>query len=251
MALHKEWLLPFASVIRKHAIGGPAFALGDQQTLFTAPYALKRLGAAGLIANPGAQISPDHIHPECISFRSVLGLLGIDGYTDIDMNGHASLNIDLGKPLPEEHYGIAGSVFDLGTLEHVFDIGEAFRNICRLLRPGGSVIHFSPITAYNHGLWNVTPQLFFGFYGINEFDVLDQGIIFPPFYTLWSSLVGPVIKQETVRKRSGGRFVVRVDSQSKAFQYFCNFCFHPARMYLFFAARKRSSSSDVKTFYQV
>src|SRR5215831_6331091 len=119
MALHKEWLLPFATVIRKHNVAGPAFGLGDQQTLFTPQYALKRLKRAHLIANPDARIDADHVHPECISFRSLLSALGVEDYTDIDMNGHASLNLDLGKPLAEAYHGAAGCVFDLGTLEHV------------------------------------------------------------------------------------------------------------------------------------
>ncbi|HJZ96104.1 MAG TPA: hypothetical protein VKE70_06335 [Candidatus Solibacter sp.] len=251
MALFKEWLLPLASVVRAHGVEGPALGLGDQQTLFTPQYALKHLGRRGLLANPGAKITGDHVHPECISFRSVLGLLGINDYSDLDMNGKAALNVDFGKPLSQEHYGIAGSVFDLGTLEHVFDIGEAFRNIHRLLRPGGCVIHFSPVTLLNHGLWNLNPQVFFGFYELNGFELLDHAVIFSPLYTLWSVLVGNVIREETERRSLRERVVVRIDSRSPRFQHFCNYCFHPPRMIQFFAARKRQSSGEVRSFYQV
>jgi SAM-dependent methyltransferase len=251
MALHKDWLLPFAMVIGKQRVNGPCFGLGDQQTLFTERFALKQLGKASLIANPRADITPDHVHPECISFRSLLSLLGVGEYSDIDMNGSAALNIDLGKPLPLEYCGIAGGVFDLGTLEHVFDIGEGFRNVVRLLRPGGVVIHFSPITAFNHGLWNLSPQVFFGFYEANNFEILEHAVIFSPFYTLWSSLVGPVIPEEMDRKSERNRTIFRVNSRSKFLQYFCNFCFHPPRMFQFFAARKVLSGDDAKPFYQV
>lgn len=250
MALHKEWLIPFARVIRQHGVKGPALGLGDQQTLFTPRYAAQRLQAAGLLVNPRSQVIPDHVHSECISFRSLLALLGVDDYSDIDLNGRAALRIDLGKPVPEKYYGVAGCVFDLGTLEHVFDIGEGFRNICRLLRPGGCVIHFSPITAFNHGLWNVTPQLFFGFYQLNDFEVLDHGVIFSPLFTLWSSLVSTKAGQKWERTTGRSRLVVRVNSLSRGLQYFCNFCLHPPRMYMFFAARKRSSH-EIRTFYQV
>lgn len=251
MALHKEWLIPFATVIRKHQVKGPAFGLGDQQTLFTASYGLAQLKRAGLIANPAAPVVADHIHPECVSFRSILGLLGIDDYRDIDMNGEAALNIDLGKPLSPEYHETAGCVFDLGTLEHVFDIGEGFRNVCRLLKPGGVVIHFSPISAYNHGLWNLTPQLFAGFYEVNDFEILEQEVIFSPLYTLWSSLLGSLVSLDSERKSNRSRYLMRIDSRSQTLQHFCNFIFHPPRMYQFFVARKRSSQAEVKTFYQV
>jgi len=250
MALHKEWLLPFAAVIRRHGLTGPAFGLGDQQTLFTPSFALRELGKADLIARPEVSLVPDHKNPACVSFKSVLALLGIDEYRDIDMNGYATLNLDLGVPIAEDYYETAASIFDLGTLEHVFDIGEAFRNICRILKPGGSVIHFSPISSFNHGLWNVTPQLFFGFYELNDFEILDHGVIFSPLYTLYSTLIDRVISKEADRKTNRSHFTLRINSRSRALQHFCNFCFHPPRMYQFFAARKRASHA-VKTFYQV
>ena len=251
MALHREWLVPFATVISTHHVQGPAYGLGDQQVLFTHRFAEKILGARGLIVNRSAEITADHVHPECLSFRSLLGMLGISNYRDIDMNGKAALNIDLGKPLPTEYADTAGLVVDLGTLEHVFDIGEAFRNIVRMLRPGGTVIHFSPINAYNHGLWNINPQTLWGFYELNGFEILDEGVIWSPLYTLWSAFVGTIISCRTERMRAGSRVVMRISSKNKSLQRFCNFLFHPPRLYLFFAVRKRRPTPDVQTFYQV
>src|SRR4051812_42271214 len=122
MALHKEWLLPFAAAIRKHKVTGPAYGFGDQQTLFTPKYALAQLNKRGLIADSAAEPAPDHCRPTCISFRSLVGLLGIQEYEDIDINGRARINLDLSKPAPPEMFGSASAVFELGTLEHIFDV---------------------------------------------------------------------------------------------------------------------------------
>ena len=190
MALHKDWLIPLGRAIVKHKIHGAAYALGDQQTFLTDDYARSRLRRNNLLVNPKAAFKSDHVHPDLVSFQTVLSMLGIDDYYDIDINRNARLTLDLSAPLPAQYEGVADIVLDLGTVEHVFDIARAFSNIVSLLRPDGWVIHFSPMTWYDHGFFNFNPLLFREFYQYNGFQVLEHAIIVTPFVEAFNFLFG-------------------------------------------------------------
>jgi hypothetical protein len=244
MALHKEWLMPFARAVHEHRLAGPAYSFGDQQTLFTYRYALKRLKMAGLLANPDVKPTPDHCRPECLSFRSLVAMLGIDEYQDIDINGLAALRFDISQRVPAEMCRRAGSVFDLGTLEHIFDVAEGFRNVHRLLSKGGTVIHCAPVTMYNHGDYNLNPILFRDFYLANRYEILDHGMILAPFQPFGSAI--STLLGATGRRFTSDRVPVSwfLDETKLSFRYLNNFIFQPTRMIFFFVARKTIDSIE-------
>jgi hypothetical protein len=69
--------------------------------------------------------------------------------------------VDLNVPLPES-FGGFNTVIDAGTLEHVFNISEALRNVSNLCAPGGQILHVLPANNFcGHGFWQVSPELFF------------------------------------------------------------------------------------------
>lgn len=72
--------------------------------------------------------------------------------------------LDLNQPIPAELVGRFDVVVDPGTLEHCFNIAQAFQNIATLLRPGGVVFHHTPIAFPNHGFWSISPTTFYDFY---------------------------------------------------------------------------------------
>src|SRR5579872_364336 len=120
MSLTKEWLLPMARGLITHGAAGPVYAMGDQVSYVPAAYALRKLNAAGLLRNPHAAIAPCHQNPRMASFQSILGLLGLGTYFDIDVNGRAAIRADFSSPLPQELREQAGVVIDIGTSEHIF-----------------------------------------------------------------------------------------------------------------------------------
>jgi SAM-dependent methyltransferase len=69
---------------------------------------------------------------------------------------------DLNKPLPSELANRFDTVFDGGTLEHVFNFPVAIRNCMEMLRVGG---HFFMHTCANnlcgHGFYQFSPELFY------------------------------------------------------------------------------------------
>ncbi len=244
MALFKEWLMPFARAVRRHNLTGPAFSLGDQQTLFTYRYAVQRLKQAGLLANAAAKPIPDHCRPACVSFRSLVSMLGIQEYQDIDINGRADLQIDMSNTLPSAMYASAASIFELGTLEHIFNVAEGFRNVHRLLRKGGTVIHCSPVSMYDHGFYNFNPVLFWEFYRANGYEILDHGMIVAPFQP-FGSAVAKLLNMSD-RRIISDRAPISwfLDETRLSFRYFNNFIFQPTRMIFFFVARKTTDSIE-------
>ncbi len=66
---------------------------------------------------------------------------------------------------PLIHNEVYDTVIDFGTIEHIFDIAQALRNIDQLCKPGGQILHLLPANNYcGHGFWQFSPELFFSIY---------------------------------------------------------------------------------------
>ena len=107
--------------------------------------------------------------------RELFLAFGFDRYDDIDFNDDEGCNIihDLNRPIPTQYHGKYDLVFELGTLEHLFDIRTAFENIVRLVKVGGTVFHFSPLTWINHGFYNFSLTVFYDAYRSNGFSDME------------------------------------------------------------------------------
>ena len=62
-------------------------------------------------------------------------------------------------------------VLDPGTLEHCWNIGQAWMNVAEAVKPGGRIMHLSPVSMVNHGFWNFCPTAFHDFYKQNKWVV--------------------------------------------------------------------------------
>jgi hypothetical protein len=57
------------------------------------------------------------------------------------------------------------TVIDFGTLEHVFNVQVALRNVAALCKKGGRILHALPANNYSgHGFYQFSPELFFSVY---------------------------------------------------------------------------------------
>jgi hypothetical protein len=97
--------------------------------------------------------------------------LGFGQYDDIDFNSDEGVTIvhDMNTPLPA---GLAtyDLVMECGTIEHIFDISQVFKNMIQLCDVGGSVLHISPLNWLNHGFWNFSLTAFYDVYRVNGFE---------------------------------------------------------------------------------
>jgi len=95
--------------------------------------------------------------------------LGFNTYDDIDFVPDEGVSIvhDMNTPYCGDEYSL---VFECGTMEHIFDTAQVFKNTINLCEVGGTVCHISPLTWLNHGFYNFSLTLFYDVYRNNGFD---------------------------------------------------------------------------------
>lgn len=98
-------------------------------------------------------------------------MMGFDRIVALDIfeYEHADIIADLTTPV-EGHDNQYDLIFDGGTMEHTAHPGSVLANAARMLRPGGIVIHQTPMNNYvNHGYFMVSPIFFHDFHALNGF----------------------------------------------------------------------------------
>ena len=107
--------------------------------------------------------------------------LGFERCLALDISDYEGAQIihDLNDPnLPLSHYGVADCVVDAGTLEHVFQLPNAFGNIFRLLAVDGLVVHTTPANGYlDHGFYQISPTLYYDYYVANQHRIISANVI--------------------------------------------------------------------------
>ena len=149
----------------------------------------------------------------CLHPETLFKMLGFDVVDTIDLypNENPTHVLDLNLPLPESMYGNYDFILDGGTMEHCFNVPEVFFNTVRLLKPGGIVLHFNPISGMvNHGFYQFSPTLYYDFYQANGFDEMALKFSFlgremdhTPHYIYNDFLGAPVMGFFTARKGQG------------------------------------------------
>ena len=96
--------------------------------------------------------------------ETALKLLGAKVIDSMDASDYeqATVVADLNKPIPEALHGKFDLVYDGGTIEHVFDVRQAFQNLMSLPKVGGGVvIQTMANNWFGHGFYQFSPELFY------------------------------------------------------------------------------------------
>lgn len=97
--------------------------------------------------------------------RSLFLALGIEtDFVDIVASRGFEIVLDLNQPAPEAMEGRYDLVYDGGTMEHCFNVGQVMRNILGFARVGGFIVHVNPLNYYNHGFFNFNPTFYHDWY---------------------------------------------------------------------------------------
>jgi hypothetical protein len=83
-------------------------------------------------------------------------------------------------------------ILDPGTLEHCFNIGQAFLNVAAMIAPDGTIIHTNPLSCQNHGFYNLCPTAYADFYGQNGFTIKYLGAMAGPVGNRSQAPLNPV-----------------------------------------------------------
>ena len=105
-------------------------------------------------------------------------LLKMMGFADIETLDYSDFEgadhvVDLNHDgLPEYLHGKFDVVLDSGTLEHVFHVPNAMKNIASLVKVGGRIIFLSPSSNHmDHGFYMFSPTFFADYFLANKFEI--------------------------------------------------------------------------------
>lgn len=106
--------------------------------------------------------NPDNEYAE--TFFEKLGFSSVDSMDFSDFE-NATIIQDLSADLPKKLQGKFDVIYDGGTCEHIFDLPTAYRNIHKMLKPGGVLIGHSPCNNWvNHSFYQINPEMVYGFW---------------------------------------------------------------------------------------
>lgn len=98
---------------------------------------------------------------------------------DVKKHRGNEIIVDLNHEIDQQYHECFDLILDGGTLEHCYNISQAFKNICQLTKIGGFSLHSNPINRLNHGYFNLNPLFYdHGFknngFNIHDLCILDQ-----------------------------------------------------------------------------
>jgi hypothetical protein len=91
-------------------------------------------------------------------------LLGATEVSSLDMSNYQqATNLhDLNLPIPQELQARFSCVYDGGTIEHVFNCPQAFKNCMEMVRVGGHFLQTNVANNFTgHGFWQFSPELLY------------------------------------------------------------------------------------------
>lgn len=103
--------------------------------------------------------------PQSFSPVSLGESLGFQQTDTLDINGRASLTLNLQHDMPAALLGQFDCLIDAGVLFWCFDPGLALKNVFRLVGMNGLIVHITAISGfYGRCYYNIHPLLFESFY---------------------------------------------------------------------------------------
>lgn len=152
--------------------------------------------------------------PEDFDYPDLLKLLkakGVDQIYSLDLfDDKADIQHDLNLPIPKKEIGKYKVVFDMGSIEHVFDTKQCLQNYFSLVKKGGLLAIVTPVNGYcRHGYHVFNPEMFQDALKQNGFEIVCQK---------YSTSTGIQLSQPNVKKDVLIWLVAKKVKQIKKFQ---------------------------------
>lgn len=111
-----------------------------------------------------------------ISDVELCGVLGFSSCDSVDLNQDegATFCFDMNIVPPPISMGTFDTIFNFGTMEHIFHIPNFLQNLYALLKPEGIIFHSAPANnMVEHGFYQFSPTFFFDYYTDNGYKILE------------------------------------------------------------------------------
>jgi SAM-dependent methyltransferase len=156
-------------------LGGTVLQLGRQGVAMNSFKILDVLNHFGIKSSIDLNLEDRDVN-DIVLFKS----LGFDPVESIDFDNYEkpTYTHDFNYPIPESFHGKYDAIYDGGTTEHVFNFPESLRNIYKMLKVGGIIMHASPSNDYvDHGFYAFSPTVFYDYYRANGFEIIKSCIL--------------------------------------------------------------------------
>jgi len=153
-----------------------------------------------------ARQDADNNYIDDVTLFSAIGATTLDVMDVTDYEG-ANIVHNLCEPLPEALNGQFDLVFNGSVLDNIFDPAAALRNITRLLKPNGRVIHIEMASNLAFEYLIYSTDWFLDYYIVNQF--LDCRIYVCTFDSMQQLLHGPWQVYAYLPKPDGTAFQLR------------------------------------------
>ena len=164
-------------ILKEHAyrnITGDLLLLGRQQIFMTPDEALRLLGDENIEirgTDGGTLAKANGLGENYISDTDFFGLFSDANMRALDVSDYegADVILDINASIPEEYENKFDFILDGGVLDNVFDPASTIKNVAKLLRPGGRVIHTNFMSYFPSVYLGCSLDWYFDYYAINNF----------------------------------------------------------------------------------
>ncbi|EAQ23145.1 class I SAM-dependent methyltransferase [Roseovarius sp. 217] len=167
MAIPDTLAARLIETVKSHDLGGKFLMLGRQRWIGSRRGASSRVFTQ-VMADHMPGVSEADLIPEGETYsEGFFGKLGFESIDSMDFSDFekASIIQDLSADLPKKLERKFDVIYDGGTCEHIFDLPTAYRNIHKMLKPGGVLIGHSPCNNWvNHSFYQINPEMVYGFW---------------------------------------------------------------------------------------
>jgi SAM-dependent methyltransferase len=170
-----------AVLLREHRyrpIEGTFLSIGRQTAYFSAAEAIAlvkhELGSPTLVRKDALEIDSTTRgsagHP-FITDRAFYSLFSRAEYRCLDISAYEGADIvaDLSTPIDRALKGRFDFIFDGSCLDNMFDPAAAIRNLARMIKPGGRIIHVDRASRRHNVYVAFALSWFHDFYSVNDF----------------------------------------------------------------------------------
>lgn len=122
--------------------------------------------------------NPMHMHDlfRMMNFTEVASLDAFDA-------DNPTILHDMNKPVPEQYVGKYDVVFDIGSMEHVFDVKSFVANCVAMTREGGTLVIYDALMGWhNECFYNFQTPFFFDVFKANGFEDISVYLNYFPKY---------------------------------------------------------------------
>lgn len=165
---------------KRRPLGGRLLTLGRQDIWISYETLMTLAAEVGVPLNRSGNVTLSHktwfSERGYLSDDSLFRLLGFADCDSLDYSDYegATHIFDLNSPnTPAPLANAFDVIVDGGTIEHVFHVPNALKNIFSMLRVGGRILHLAPSSNHiDHGFYMFSPMLFTDFYVANQFEII-------------------------------------------------------------------------------